>query len=183
MSMERRVVLLDRDGTLNVERHYLADADQLELLPGVITGLRLLQALGHDLVVLTNQSGIARGYFTFADLDRIHTRLRDLLAVEGITLAGIYACPHGPNDGCPCRKPSPGMALKAAAELGFDPVRSWVIGDKAADLALARSIGAVAILVRTGYGEETLAAGADADFVADDLAQAAEWIARQGVAS
>lgn len=174
--MPRAFVLLDRDGTLNVERHYLRDPDLLELLPGVVAGLHLLRAAGFGLVVLTNQSGIARGYFTTADLDAVHARLGELLADAGLSLDGIYACPHGPDDGCTCRKPGVGLALAAAREHGFDPACGYVIGDKVADIALGRALGAAAVLVRTGYGRATEQAGGVVPaFVADDLLAAAQW--------
>lgn len=175
--MARRFVLLDRDGTLNVERHYLADPDQLELLPGVVAGLRHLRAVGLGLLVLTNQSGVGRGYFDRAAVDRVHDRLREMLAVAGVPLDGIYVCPHGPDDGCACRKPAVGLAVAAAAEHGFDPAECFVVGDKAADVRLGRNLGATAVLVRTGYGEATLRDEAvSADYVAADLLDAAGWI-------
>lgn len=175
--MARRFVLLDRDGTLNVERHYLADPRDLELLPGTVDGLRLLRDMGLGLVVLTNQSGIGRGYFTQNDLQAVHLRLRYLLGEANIQLNGIYHCPHAPHERCLCRKPLPGLALTAAAELYFDPSQSFVIGDKRADVDLGRNLGATSILVRTGHGEETLRSGpVPADHVAQDLLDAANWI-------
>jgi len=177
--MARRFVLLDRDGTLNVERHYLADPGRLELLPGVPEALRRLRGAGLGLVVLTNQSGVGRGYFDRAAVDRVHDRLHELLAEAGVALDGIYVCPHGPDDGCACRKPDVGLALAAAAEHDFDPAAAVVVGDKAADVHLGRNLGATAVLVRTGYGEVTLRDEAvSADFVAADLLDAAGWIER-----
>jgi D-glycero-D-manno-heptose 1,7-bisphosphate phosphatase len=179
MSGARKAAFLDRDGTINVERNYLSDPAEVTLLPGAVAGLRRLREMGYALVVLTNQSGLARGYFTAARLEEIHARLRGMLAAEGVELDGIYVCPHGPEDDCDCRKPLPGLARRAAAELGLDLAASVMIGDKAADLGLGRAIGArAAILVRTGHGAaEEAEAGPLADFVADDLAAAAAWIA------
>ncbi|TAN58341.1 MAG: HAD family hydrolase [Rhodospirillales bacterium] len=174
----RRFVLIDRDGTLNVERDYLSDPAGLELIPGAAEGLRLLRQLGFGLAVITNQSGIARGYFTPKDLDSIHARLAELLKYEEITLDGVYICPHGPDDDCDCRKPLPGLALQAAAELGFDPSQAFVIGDKAVDVDLGRAVGAKTILVRTGYGKG-YEGKCQPDHVADDLLAAARWIALQ----
>ena len=171
----RRAILLDRDGTILLERHYLADPAGVELLPGAAEGLRRLATLG-PLVVVTNQSGIARGYLDLATLEEIHREMRRRLAREGVELAAIEFCPHHPEGGCECRKPRPGLALRAAARLGFDPAAAMVIGDKACDVGFARAIGASAILVRTGYGAREEAAGTCApDVVVDDLVAAADW--------
>ncbi len=179
MTTLRPAAFVDRDGTINVERHYLGNPDELELIPGAAAGLKDLQAQGYVLVVLTNQSGVARRYFTLDAVAAVHARLAEMLAAEGVTLDGVYICPHGPEDACECRKPLPGMALAAAADLGLDLARSVMIGDKAADLGLGRAVGARTVLVRTGHGlAEEAAALPLADFVADDLAAAARWVAR-----
>lgn len=175
---QRRFALIDRDGTINVERDYLSDPEQLELIPGAAEGLRRLRDLGLGLIVVTNQSGIARGYFSMETLEAIHTRLRELLASEGITLDGLYICPHGPDEACDCRKPLPGMALQAAKDLNFAPNQAFVIGDKAADVELGQALGAVSILVRTGYGRQ-FESKCHPQHVADDLKAAAEWITLQ----
>jgi D-glycero-D-manno-heptose 1,7-bisphosphate phosphatase len=172
----RRVVLLDRDGTLIAERHYLARVEDVELLPAAAPGLRLLNHAGLRLAVLTNQSGLSRGYFDQAALDAIHAHLTRLLANEGVSLAGIYVCPHAPDDGCGCRKPQPGLAHRAAAELHFDPAASFVIGDKPCDIELGRRLGATTFLVRTGYGALSEQQGLRADYVVDDLLAAAHII-------
>lgn len=175
--MRRRAVVLDRDGTINVERAYLADPAQVELLAGVAEGLRHLDRLGLQLIVVTNQSGVGRGYFTAATLDRIHDRLAECLAAEGVRLSGIYVCPHVPGDGCRCRKPGPALLELAARERDFDPRDAFVIGDKASDIELGRRAGSTTLLVRTGYGAATAAAGeAAADHVVDDLRAAARVI-------
>ena len=157
MHIQRSFVILDRDGTLNVDRHYLADANDLELLPGVCRGLRRLRALGLGLVVVTNQSAIGKGIIDHDKLDEIHARLRMLLLDEDIELDGIYACPHDPDkDGpCHCRKPAPGLIEDAVNDLGFDPKASFMIGDSSSDIECGRGVGAFTILVRTGYGMET----------------------------
>lgn len=170
----RRFVLLDRDGTIIVDKNYLSDPAGVELLPGAAEGLLLLQKSGFGLVVVTNQSGIGRGYYSIQDMDAVNKRMCLLLADSGIVFDGIYFCPHGPHDKCDCRKPLPGMALRAAAELGFELELAVVIGDKAADLDLARAIGARSVLVRTGYGamtESTLRT--PPDIIADNLFEAA----------
>jgi D-glycero-D-manno-heptose 1,7-bisphosphate phosphatase len=135
---KKRFVLLDRDGTLIEERHYLSDPGQVVLLPGAAQGLRSLAEAGFGIVLVTNQSGIARGYFDWGTLNAIHEVLRGLLTREDVVLDGIYVCPHQPKDDCACRKPRPGLALAAAKELGFDPRECVVVGDKACDVELGR---------------------------------------------
>ena len=139
---EGRFVVLDRDGTLIVERHYLSQPGQVELIPGAADGLRRLCRMGLRLVVITNQSGIARGYFDEAAVFRIHRRLRDLLQAEGVGLGEIYVCPHVPEDGCRCRKPEAELLERAARDIGCDPRAAFVIGDKACDVELGRRVGA-----------------------------------------
>ena len=176
---ERRFVVLDRDGTLIVEKHYLADPDAVELIEGAGDALRRLAALGLGLVVVTNQSGIGRGLFDGARLAQIHARLETLLAQEGVRLAGIYVCPHHPEDDCACRKPRTELLLRAARELGFDPRRAFVVGDMASDVDLGRAVGATTLLVRTGHGARLAeAARPSPDHVVDDLGAAAALIER-----
>jgi D-glycero-D-manno-heptose 1,7-bisphosphate phosphatase len=179
----RRFVLLDRDGTVNVEVDYLSDPDQLVLYPGVGAALQRLSQLGFGLVVLTNQSGVARGYFDLATVERVHERLHNLLAAEGVKLDGVFICPHGPDDACACRKPLPGMVEQAVRELQFDPRQAFVVGDKAADVDLAAAVGATGILVRTGWGAKAEAEGkCRPAAIVDDLPAAVAWI-EQAVAS
>lgn len=171
---DKRFVLLDRDGTIVVERNYLSDPDGLELLPQAAEGLRRMKGMGLGLVVITNQSGVARGILDIGVLEEIHARLRHMLGREGIQLDGIYYCPHMPDTGCTCRKPSPGLALRSSRELGFSLSDCFVIGDKASDINLGRNIGAGTFLVRTGYGTETVKErGLEPDYVVDDLVGAA----------
>ena len=174
---QRRFVLLDRDGTINVERDYLSDPDELELYPNTLIGLSRLQELGLGLVVVTNQSAIGRGFFDRERLEEIHRRLTDLLGRGGVKLDGILLCPHTPDDACNCRKPEPALVWRAAQELKFDPAQAFVIGDKACDIELGQRIGATTLLVQTGYGKEEMAAGKVCpDYVVADLAEAAEII-------
>jgi D-glycero-D-manno-heptose 1,7-bisphosphate phosphatase len=175
--MARRFVLLDRDGTLNEEKEYLSNPDQLVLVAGAGVALRKLQEAGFGIVIITNQSGIARGYFDVAQLDRIHARLREMLLEFGVELDGIYYCPHEPDDHCDCRKPLPGLVHRAARAHGFLPDEAWMIGDKEVDVQVGRAVRAKCILVRTGYGrgfeKQTVA-----DFVVNDLAEAVDVILR-----
>lgn len=174
----RRFVMLDRDGTIIVERHYLSRPDQVELLPGSASGLRAMRNMGCGLLVLTNQSGIGRGYFDMEALKKVNGRMAELLAAEGVELDGIYFCPHTPEQGCECRKPAIGLALQAAADHGFDLATGFVVGDKRCDVDLGRNIGARSILVRTGYGnEEARRPDLKVDRICHDLADAASFIA------
>jgi D-glycero-D-manno-heptose 1,7-bisphosphate phosphatase len=167
---------LDRDGTLIAERNYLARVEDVEILPGVVPGLRLLQDAGLGLVVLTNQSGLGRGYFDWAALNAVHAHLTQLLSSQGVSLDGIYVCPHTPDDDCDCRKPRTELVRRAAEELYFDPEESFVIGDKPCDIELGRAIGAVTFLVRTGYGALWEREGLQADYIVDDVLAAARII-------
>jgi D-glycero-D-manno-heptose 1,7-bisphosphate phosphatase len=171
----KRFVLIDRDGTINVEKHYLSDPDQLELYPGVARAIRRLNQMGLGVVVVTNQSGIARGYFDMKRLEEIHDRLYRLLGEEGAVIDGLYICPHGPDDDCACRKPLPGMVEQAVADHHFDPAQSFMIGDKEVDVEMGRAVGARSFLVRTGHGAKFVE-GTKADHVVDDLPQAVELI-------
>jgi D-glycero-D-manno-heptose 1,7-bisphosphate phosphatase len=163
-------VVLDRDGTLIVDRNYLADPDLVTLLPGAVEGLRRLEAVGIRRVVVTNQSGVARGWIAPDALTAVHARLRTMLAEQGATLDGIFACPHREEDNCDCRKPKVGLTRQAEAALGLDLRHVVVAGDKPADLGLARALGVPAFLVMTGSGPNTLAENSiPADFVVDRL--------------
>ncbi len=176
----RPAVLLDRDGAVIRDRNYLSDPDQVELLPGAANGLRRLSALGLALVLVTNQSGVARGYFSMDSVAAAHARLAELLAAEGLALDGVYFCPHGPHEDCDCRKPRPGLAEQAARDLSLDLSRSFVIGDKCSDVVLGRAVGACSILVRTGHGaEHEKKCGETAHAVADDLDAAARFVEEQ----
>lgn len=173
----RRFVALDRDGTLIVDHPYLSDPEQVELIPGVAEALRKLRQIGLGLVVITNQSGIGRGYFDHEGLDLIHQRMRQLLQEHGLYLDGIYFCPHIPQDQCQCRKPEAGMMELAAQELDFDPRSSFMVGDQASDIELGRRTGATTFLVRTGYGAQVADEGtANPDYTVEGLAEVAQII-------
>lgn len=155
----RRAVFLDRDGTLNEEVDYLASPEDFRLLPGVVDGLGELAGAGFALVVVTNQSGIARGILDEDTLRRIHETMRAELRAAGLEIDAVHACPHHPEIGapyfradCTCRKPRPGMLLEAAARHDLDLERSFSIGDSLRDLQAARAVHATPVLVRTGKG-------------------------------
>lgn len=174
-------VFLDRDGTINREVHHLSDPDQLELLPGAAEGLRELYRADCPLVVVSNQSPIGRGMFTEARLLEINARLAEMLIAEGIQIAGWYWCPHAPWEGCSCRKPAPGLFLRARDEMDVILDGSWVVGDRLADLGAGRQIGARTILVATGYGQSEYALPerpSCVDYFVPTLREAAELILR-----
>jgi D-glycero-D-manno-heptose 1,7-bisphosphate phosphatase len=173
----RRFVLLDRDGTIIVERKYLSDPEQVELIPGAAEALRRLRQIGLGLAVVTNQSGVGRRYFDADRVELVHEKMSALLAAEGAHLDGIYACPHTPEDGCLCRKPNTGLAELAAKDLGFDLGDLFVIGDKRSDIEMGQRLGTMTILVRTGYGAEVAGScTVSPDFIVDDLKTAAQTI-------
>jgi D-glycero-D-manno-heptose 1,7-bisphosphate phosphatase len=175
----KRAVFLDRDGTVIVERHYLSNPEEVELIAGVGAALRELHEMGLAVALVTNQSAIGRGFFDLRRLKEIHGRLQELLDAEGVCLEGIYFCPHTPADGCSCRKPNVGLLEDAAKALQVDPHDCFVIGDKLCDMEAGRRIGATTLLVRTGYGAEVAAAHGDcADYIVSDMGDAVSIIGR-----
>lgn len=157
-------VFLDRDGTINEEVGYMDRLEKLKLIPSAAEAIRLINASGMKAVVVTNQSGVARGLFDEAFVEAVHKRLREMLREQGAFLDGIYFCPHHPTEGrerylltCDCRKPAPGLLLRAAADLHLDPVHAYMVGDTLKDIEAGARIGAQGVLVRTGYGTESAA--------------------------
>lgn len=142
-----RVVILDRDGTLVVDRGYLGDPAGLEFEPGAAEGLRWLYSRGYRLVVITNQSGVDRGFFPLERVLAMNARLYAMVEEAGAKLEGIYFCPHAPDAGCACRKPALGLLTQAASELSFDPTCAVVIGDKQTDVEFGRRAGAKTVLI------------------------------------
>jgi D-glycero-D-manno-heptose 1,7-bisphosphate phosphatase len=175
----KRAIFLDRDGTINEERNYLIDPAELVLLPGVGAALRRGREAGYLLVVVTNQSGVARGYFTTAAVAELHEHLQRELRPYGVQIDAFYLCPHHPEHGagpCDCRKGEPGMLLQAAREHHIDLAASWMIGDKRSDIEAGSKAGCRSILVRTGYGEQEGQGLPPATLSADSLAAAVELI-------
>jgi D-glycero-D-manno-heptose 1,7-bisphosphate phosphatase len=166
------VVILDRDGTIVIDRGYLADPDGLEFLPTVPEALRWLYAHGYQLVVATNQSGVGRGLFSIDKVEAMNARLHQMVEGIGARLSRIYFCPHGPESNCDCRKPNIGMMEQAAAELHFNPRKSVVVGDKESDIEFGSRAGAKTILLAA----EPPASGTAATMVVATLLQAATFI-------
>jgi D-glycero-D-manno-heptose 1,7-bisphosphate phosphatase len=181
-------LFLDRDGTLVHPRHYPSRPEDLRLYDGLDPYLRCLRESGFRLVVVTNQSGIARGYFTEADLRQMHEHLAAQLARMGVRLDAIYHCPHHPDGAipelavrCTCRKPQPGMVLQAAADLGLDPRRSWLVGDILDDVEAGNRAGCRTILVDLGTEPPPERAVRRPDFVARDTPHALQIITTMAV--
>ena len=187
MNRNRVGVFLDRDGTLNEELNYIQTPDQLQMIPGAAEAVRKLNERGLATCVISNQSGVARGYLTEADLVPIHEKLERELARAGAKVDRIYYCPHHPTEGkppynipCECRKPNTGMLEKGAAELGIDLSRSFVIGDSLIDMQAGNAAKAITVLVLTGYGslarEQCRSRNVHVGYVAPTIVEAADYI-------
>ncbi len=159
MKKTNRAIFLDRDGTINVEKNYLWRCEDFEFLPGVPSALKSLQDAGFLLVIVTNQSGVARGYYSLSDVDKLHEYMKQQLLAFDVTVAGVYVCPHHPDgvdDGpfsvrCHCRKGEPGMLLQAAEDLAIDLSQSYMIGDKISDIEAGHRAGCSSLLVASGH--------------------------------
>jgi D-glycero-D-manno-heptose 1,7-bisphosphate phosphatase len=183
----RRAVFLDRDGTLNEDTGYPSDFRQVHVYPAAFEAVRRLKRAGFAAVVVTHQAGLGRGYFDAAEIDELHRRFAAEFAGRGAALDAIYSCPHaglGPEPECACAKPLPGLGLRAARALGLDLAGSFMVGDKPVDVRFGLAIGAVPVLVLTGYGRSAAAALAAAGIrpahTAAGILEAASWILEQG---
>jgi D-glycero-D-manno-heptose 1,7-bisphosphate phosphatase len=186
-----KAVFLDRDGTINEEVGYLDHIEKFKLLPRAGEAIRLLNRNNFKAIVITNQSGVARGYFSESLVLRVHQKMKELLKNEGAYLDGIYYCPHLPNGGespnsqsCNCRKPKTGLIDVVLKELNIDFPKSYSIGDRGSDIEFGRQIGAKTIIVLTGYGKEELEHiegkwKSKPDYVAQDLYEAVQWILKE----
>ena len=182
MGKKYRAVFMDRDGTINEEVGYLSRMDQLKIYPHAAEAIRLINASDMKAVVTSNQSGIARGYFTEEFVRSVHDRINELLQAEGARVDGFYFCPHHPVYGigiykqdCECRKPKPGLLLRAAAEMNIDLMNSYMIGDMLKDIEAGKKAGARGILVKTGYGVNIVRTDMPA-YIAEDILDAVHWI-------
>ncbi len=173
-------IFLDRDGTVSEEVGYMYDVSLYRVFPWTGEAIRRINQSGMKVLLATNQSGIERGYFQESMVHRVHDRLREKIALSQARLDGVYFCPHHPETGCNCRKPRPGMLLRARDELGLDLGRSYMVGDRYLDVRTGKAAGAGTVLVLTGDGRqeyaEFKAADEQPDFVAEDLAEAVDLI-------
>lgn len=180
----RPAVFLDRDGTIAEEVGYLNHVSRFRMLPFAAAAIRRLNEAKLPVIVVTNQSGVGRGYFPDSLVHAVHDLMTKQLADAGARLDALYYCPHKSDDACACRKPKPGMLQRAAREHALDLRRSFVVGDRHGDIELAQGVGARAILVRTGYGEGEIVWHSakwpvPPDFIAENIADAAHWILRR----
>ena len=183
LSAKTKAAFIDRDGVINEERNYVYRISDFVLLSDVIEGLSLLRDAGYLLILVTNQAGIARGYYQQAEMDRLHDHLRELLAKQGVSLDAIYFCPHHPQGNiealaieCDCRKPSPGMLLQAAKDFNLNLSTCVLIGDKFSDVQAGKRAGVGrTVIVESGHKVEQ-AARLESDLVAKDLFAAARML-------
>lgn len=179
----KKAVFLDRDGTINVEKEYLHRPEEFAFIPGAIEAIRLLNRSGYLVVVVTNQSGVARGYYDESAVKRLHEHIEQLLSAADVHVDAWYHCPHHPdglapyNRDCSCRKPLPGMLQQAAEDLAIDLAASWMVGDKAIDVEAGLAAGCRSVLVLTGYGVEEQQKLPQGVPCCPDLQAAAELIA------
>lgn len=177
----QRAVFLDRDGTINEESGYLFRKEDCRFIPGALSAISELHKAGFLIIVVTNQSGIARGLYNEVDLEKLHTFMNEEIEAAGGKVVSWYHCPHHPDypgdaTQCDCRKPLPGMLHRAARELAIDLGASWMVGDKLADINAGLAAGCQTILVKTGYGAEAAAASPPGVVVLPDLRAAAAHI-------
>ena len=149
----RRYIFVDRDGTLIEDRGYAYEIDQYARIPGALEGLKLLVEDGYRIAIVTNQSGLARGYFSLEQYHAFDAHLRSDFETHGVPIDQTLYCPHLPTEGCACRKPAPGLLMQAEHELSADLSQSWVIGDKPSDIELAERAGCRSVYLLTGQGQ------------------------------
>lgn len=183
MIMNNRAVFFDRDGVINKEIGYLDSPDKVEIIPGVSEAIKLLNENDFIVIIITNQSGIARGYFTENTLIEINNYIKSELEKQQAKIDAIYFCPHHPDDNCQCRKPKIGLIKKAEIEMGIDLARSYLIGDKITDIETGVNAKLKSILLLTGYGkqekEKLKDSGIEVDYIAKDPLSAIEWILKE----
>jgi D-glycero-D-manno-heptose 1,7-bisphosphate phosphatase len=177
-----RAVFLDRDGTIMEDANYCGDVERVILIPGAVEAVRRLQEAGFWLFIVTNQSGIGRGYFTHDAMEQIHRYLDQQFGAGGVKFDGYYVCPHHPEDKCDCRKPHPKFLLDAARDHGLDLATSYMVGDRPTDIETGINAGTRTVLLLTGAGQGALEGGqVRSDHVAESIVSAVDWILAQPV--
>jgi D,D-heptose 1,7-bisphosphate phosphatase len=181
--IKQRAVFLDRDGTINEDVGYLSNLNQLSIIPEAFEAVRLMNRQRLQVIVITNQSGVGRGYFDEAVVERIHVHLRAAFLAEDAVIDRFYYCPHHPTEGrgvyllaCSCRKPEPGMLIRAAAERNIDLSHSYMIGDTSNDVVAGKRASCKGILVETGYGRDADTTKTRPDYTAKNILDATRWI-------
>ncbi|RLF36497.1 MAG: D-glycero-beta-D-manno-heptose-1,7-bisphosphate 7-phosphatase [Thermoplasmata archaeon] len=177
--MGNKAVFIDRDGTINVNVEYLDNPDDFQMYPGVAEGIKVLRDNGFKVIVVTNQSGIARGYFTEKILEGIHQKMRKELMKKGADVDGIYYCPHHPNDNCDCRKPNTGLIEKAVEDLDIDLQRSYMIGDRMLDVEAGYRMGLKTVLIPENWEkvrDEMKMSPVKPDYICDSFYKGVKWI-------
>jgi len=177
--MANRAVFIDRDGTINVNFGYISNPDDFKIYPGVKEGIRLLKEKGFKIVVITNQSGIARGYFSEETLEKIHEKMKSEISQEEDIIDAIYYCPHHPDEKCNCRKPNPGLIEKARKDLDIDTKKSFIIGDRMLDVEAGFKTHCKTVLVpenKEKVNIEMQESEIEPDYVCDDFYTGIKWI-------
>jgi len=178
--LTNRAVFLDRDGVLMEDGNYVGELERVVIIPGAFSALHRLQQAGFKLFVVTNQSGVGRGFFPREHVEIVHSHLNEQFAKHGVHIDRYYVCPHHPDDNCACRKPSPKSLRDAAKEFHLDLARCFMVGDRASDIKAGHNAGVKTVLVLTGVGEQTRLEGkVTPDHIAVDLNAAADWILDQ----
>ena len=177
-----KAFFIDRDGVIVVETDYLGDPNHVEIIPGAVEAIKAIKTAGYLAIVVSNQSGVARGYYSESDVDLVNQRIAEILAEQGANIDAFYHCPHHPkfSGECSCRKPEPGMLLTAAKDHRIDPAKSYMIGDKISDVNAGQNAGcAASVLIKTGHGIDEVTEDLVEITVADDFAAAVKLLLKE----
>jgi len=182
--MGNRAVFIDRDGTINVNSGYISNPDQFKMYPNVAKGIKLLYNEGFKIIIITNQSGIARGYFSKEKLEEIHDKMKKGLSEENVEIDAIYYCPHHPDENCKCRKPKPGLLEQAIKDFDIDVNNSFFIGDRMLDVEAGKKVGCRTVLIpedKELVQKEMEKSNVKPDHVCNDFYTGAKWISEEVV--
>ncbi|MFH1541220.1 MAG: HAD family hydrolase [Elusimicrobiota bacterium] len=172
--MKNKAVFLDRDGTINKDMHYSVDVSRLKVFKNAAPAIKILNNANYKVIIISNQSGIARGYFKKKDVKKLNKIIVDRLKKRKAKIDAIYFCPHHPDENCKCRKPKPSMILQAKKDFNIDIKNSYIVGDAQSDIDLAKNVKAKSVFVLTGVGTDVRGA----DYAAKDILDAANWIVK-----